>query len=483
MPTNEDDWFDMTIELDSNFGVDPFLIYQDDSPAWGTAHESILLFFGMAFDCVRQADGNKNSVYWKMAEQLLLFPEPPEFCLGVSEKSPFGSGSGEALQKEMLETIALALSRGRNSIPHMEYLDVLAGGIGLDRMGDMTCNILKRYFVQYTQGICARHEIPTQSILLHNADWDAESREWISKKERLPINPAYAAKRLPILLVPEAFIRDIPVASADGFWSFAAALADLRTRFNIDLSKNATRQMKAALARQSFPLVDDYFEKLEHERHDSYPIDDDPHRLLNPGQTATKLLADFPDVTIPEEQSAVPRFVEGLVESFVYSIEQKGIWRSLWYKDRGLPEANAQRLFYLTAVNFCRHHGVTVSPEHNAGRGPVDFVFGKKWKDRALVELKLVRNTAFWDGIMKQVPAYAKAEEIHSAFFMGIAYTDEEMGAASREMIEKAAALASEKNGITIQPLVIDARRKVSASKERMTPDERAALQAALKSE
>jgi hypothetical protein len=50
-----------------------------------------------------------------------------------------------------------------------------------------------------------------------------------------------------------------------------------------------------------------------------------------------------------------------------------------------------------------------------------------------------VRNSAFWDGIIKQVPAYTRAEEIHAAFFVGVAYTDEEMAEASREKVEKAA--------------------------------------------
>ena len=155
--TNDDDWFDLTIELDSNFGVDPFLIYQDDSSQWNTAHDHILKFFAVVFDCVRRADENKKSLYWKTAEQLLLFPEPAEFCLGVSEKSPFGAGSGEVLQRDMLESISVALAHGKESIPHMEYIDVLAGGLGLDRIGDMTCNILKSYFILYAGDRDPRH--------------------------------------------------------------------------------------------------------------------------------------------------------------------------------------------------------------------------------------------------------------------------------------------------------------------------------------
>ena len=477
--TNDDDWFDLTIELDSYFGVDPFLIYQDDSSRWVAAHDHILKFFAVVFDCVRRAGGDKDALYWKIAEQLLLFPEPAEFCLGVSAKSPFGAGAGEGLQKDMLESISVALAHGKDSIPHMEYIDVLAGGLGLDRISDMTCNILKSYFIKYTQDVCRRHGIPMTNLLVHNADWSADDYEWVSKRVELPMNPVYAKHRLPILLTPEVFIRDIPVASADGFISYASGAADLRRRFNINLSRHVPRHLKAQMARASFTLIDEYFTKLEDKRWDAYPLEDDPHRRLNPGQTGAALLSEYPAATIPTTKSQVPSFVAALVKNFAYCIEQKGIWRSLWYKNRGLAEANVQRLFYLTAINFCRQNDIVVTPESSAGRGPVDFVFGKRWKDRALVELKLVRNSAFWDGIMKQVPAYTRAEEIHAAFFVGVAYTDEEMAAASREKVEKAAALASEKNGITITPLMIDARRKVSASKERMTPAERAELRAA----
>jgi hypothetical protein len=477
--TNDDDWFDLTIEMDSNFGVDPFLIYQDDTSRWNTAHDHILKFFAVVFDCIRRARGDKNSLYWKIAEQLLLFPEPAEFCLGVSAKSPFGSGAGEGLQKDMLDSISVALAHGKDSIPHMEYIDVLAGGLGLDHIGDMTCNILKSYFIKYTQDVCRRHDIPMTKLLVHNADWSADDYEWMSKRVELPINPAYAKLRLPILLTPEVFIRDIPVASADGFVNYASAGADLRRRFNINLSRHVPRHLKAQVARANFDLIDQYFTKLEDRRWDAYALEDDPRRRLNPDQTGAALLSEYPVATIPTTQGEVPSFVASLVKNFSHCIEQKGIWRSLWYKNRGLAEAHVQRLFYLTAINFCRQNDILVTPESSAGRGPVDFVFGKKWKDRALVELKLVRNSAFWDGIMKQVPAYTRAEEIHAAFFVGVAYTDEEMAAASREKVEKAAALASEKNGITITPLIIDARRKVSASKERMTPAERAELRAA----
>ena len=77
---------------------------------------------------------------------------------------------------------------------------------------------------------------------------------------------------------------------------------------------------------------------------------------------------------------------------------------------------------------------------------------------------------------MKQVPTYARAEEIKSGFFVGIAYTDEELSAASKSKVHRAAALVSEKIGVEVKPLIIDARRKPSASKVRMNAEERSEL-------
>lgn len=478
IPNDDDDWFDTNLDIDSNLCVDPFLIYQDDSDEWGRAHDHILSFFAMVFDCVRQARGNRDSLPWRVAKNLLLFPEPAEFCLGVAASSPLGSGSGPGLQKEMLDSIAAALGHGLDRIPHLEYLAILAGGIGYDRISDIACNILKSYFIRYTQDVCRRHGIPMTKVTVKNADWSAEHYYWIERKIELPINPMVSRRLLPILLTPEAFIRVIPVATADGFWSYAQGAAELRDRFNFDVSRNAPRHLRARLARTNMSLVDTYFTSLEQGRHEPYSLTDDPRRRLNPELTSGRVLAEYPQAALPAGQEGIPEFVVSLVENFAYCIESKGIWKTLWYKGTSREEKMVQWLFHAMVVMYCRQNNIAVSPESDAGRGPVDFTFSQGWKDRALAELKLVSNTAFWDGIMKQVPTYARAEEIHSAFFVGVAYTDAELSAASKSMVERAAALASEKNKIEIKPLIIDARRQPSASKVRMTAPERDEMRA-----
>jgi len=472
---NEDDWFDAVLNVDSNLCVDPFLIYQEDTPFWSGAHAHILEFFAMTFDCIRRAKGDRTSLPWRMAKNLMLFPEPAEFCLGVAASSPLGSGSGPGLQKEMLESISAALGHGMENVPHMEYLAILAGGIGYDRISDMTCNILKSYFIRYTQEICRKHRIPMSRVLVQNARWSSEHYYWVDARVDLPINPTITKKILPVLLTPEAFLRDIPVATEEKFWNYALDASELRDRFNFDISRNTPRFERARVARQNIEMVDRYFEALEHSRHDAYDLKQDPRRKLEPG-TKNVLTADFPKVPLPASQDQVPAFVASLIENFAYCIENKGTWRTLWYKGESREEKMVQWLFYAMVVMYCRQNNVAITPESDAGRGPVDFTFAQGWRERALLELKLVRNTAFWDGLIKQTPTYAKAEEISTAFFVGIAYTDGEMSTASQSMIQRAAAIVSEEIGIEVKPLVIDARRKPSASKLRMTPEERGRL-------
>jgi len=43
---------------------------------------------------------------------------------------------------------------------------------------------------------------------------------------------------------------------------------------------------------------------------------------------------------------------------------------------------------------------------------------------RALLELKLARNTKFWDGLTKQLPKYLEAEDVQIGYFIVIMFND-----------------------------------------------------------
>ncbi|MCH6161045.1 hypothetical protein [Streptomyces marispadix] len=99
--------------------------------------------------------------------------------------------------------------------------------------------------------------------------------------------------------------------------------------------------------------------------------------------------------------------------------------------------------------------------------GPVDFKFSRGWSARALVEIKLARSSRFWDGVLAQLPRYQVAEEVKRGIYVAIAYTDDELVPEFREKVKKAAAVASKASGANITSILIDARRKESASRAR----------------
>jgi hypothetical protein len=466
--TSGDDWYDTFMPADTKLFVDPFLIWEQTEGRWATAHDHLIDFFEMVFDLVKESKGNTSSVSWRQAKKLLLFPEPFEFCLGVAEGSPMGIGSGAGLQQEMLEGVKVATGLGMSRIAHMEMLNLFQGGMGVDRLSDMTCNILKSYFISYTQDICRRHRVPMRQFEVANASWNKEHCRWVTKECELPVNPFIGR---PLILTPSKFLRRIPVATPDGFWTWAwSTMSDeLRGDLTFDIARNVERRQKAKLARENPDVAALYLKDLEDQPKPPYPIDDDPDMLVHWYEAGASMAEKSPLTFVPQGETDFERFIETTVECFRHSIEDQDGWQILWGEKSGREERISQALFRSSVIHYCRANDIDLSGESDAGRGPVDFKFSRGWSARALVEIKLVRSHKFWDGVLAQLPQYQVAEEVKRGFYVAVAYTDDELSPRVREKVEKAAKIASDASGAKITAVLIDARKKESASKARNT--------------
>lgn len=475
---DSDDWYDTFLPADTNLAVDPFLIYEDKDPRWNSAHQSIVDFFGVIFHLIHQANGNNQSMAWKKAQALLLFPEPSEFCLGVAEGSPLGSGAGKELQQGMLDGIQAAVGLGIENISHMEMLALFQGGMGIDRISDSACNILKSDFIKYTQDVCNRHGVPMETFRVKNARWSDDLERWQEADVMLPLNP-FPKRRHPVLLVPQRFLRDIPVANANEFWRYAWRNHgdDLRNDFNWDIAQKVPRSVKARMARQRPRILQAYLSKLEEEQHDPYDMTRDPKLLVN-WYEAGEGIASRSDLSfIPESASEFGMFIKSVVEAYQHSVENQDGWYLLWAAGKPRPERAAQALFRSMVLHYCRANNIDLTGESNAGRGPVDFKFSQGWNARALVEVKLAKNSQFWDGILAQTPEYAIAEEVKIAIFVVIAFSDKDLEPDRTVRTREAGRIASELNSIQVDVVTIDARTKISASKKKMTREAREKLE------
>ena len=144
------------------------------------------------------------------------------------------------------------------------------------------------------------------------------------------------------------------------------------------------------------------------------------------------------------------------------AVEKNGVWKSLYDKNnKPLNESHARHFFYATAKLYCELCNIDITPESNAGQGPVDFKLSRG-SDKIVVEIKLTSGHVR-QGYEKQTRAYQESEEAKGSYYVVIQVTEKS------KPLEDIIKLSEEedKEGKT-HPIIItvDAREKLSASKK-----------------
>src|SRR6185312_15121107 len=157
----------------------------------------------------------------------------------------------------------------------------------------------------------------------------------------------------------------------------------------------------------------------------------------------------------------IRRLVHDTLAFFKQHVETGNLWEELWIGDKPKKERAAQLIYYAIADAYCHANDVDISPEANMGGGPIDFKFSQGYKARVLVELKRSSGTVK-HGYEKQLDIYKDASRTNFGIFVvmdfgGLGTKLRQIQAVRRRRLD-AGDQASE-------IIVIDARKKVSASK------------------
>jgi hypothetical protein len=467
--TVDDDWFDPTLGEDTQLYVDPFLIFLDKSSGWGNAHDTLMRFFINVIGLLNAAGDNEADPRFQKAKTLLLFKEPPEFCLGTSKGSIFGAGSNKGLQVGMLEGAREAIRLGLEDLRHFEELALFGEQIGADRISDITCDVLKPELIAYTQDVAKRHGIKLEKVNVGTAGWDESLMVWKPGLVDLPVNPIASAlkgRNIGVILVPERFLRRMPNIDPQDFWDFACSTeaTALRGDLNVEIGRRVHAAEVAKAARQHRRLLRAYLDKREAEPKPAYDVVEDPELVVHKGDFGSEIVQQFTMPT-PSNEDEFQAFVEKMIENFKFCVEQRGSWHLLWADGKPRAEKHVQYLFQATAVGMCQDHDVDMSPEANAGRGPVDFKMSKGWHMRALLEVKLAKSSTFRQNLKNQTPVYAKAEGCSRGYFIVIQFTDKDCDPTFMNDVDAMAEKVAEKEGIAFKVVFVDARPPLSASK------------------
>jgi len=275
-----------------------------------------------------------------------------------------------------------------------------------------------------------------------------------------------SSTKRPILLVPQRYLRALPTINPDDFWRYCYTNNNevLRQEYSYDISTNVPKEEIVKLARNHPEFRSSYIEHVENRPFESYDIEKDEKGLLRWYAETAHYCNRHPQRLPVHSQTDFLQIVELMIRQHKHYVEMNAGWKLLW-NDNGTSKSEkaAQLLFLGIIKHYCKANDIDVSPEPIIGRGPVDFKVSHGYSFRVLLELKLARNTKFWDGLRKQLPTYMEAEGIKHGYFIVVIFSDNDIDKLKgiRQAIQDV-----NSTGLVIQHFTVDARtEKPSASK------------------
>jgi hypothetical protein len=266
------------IGIDLPLGIDPFLLFKSRDPELRRLHQLVLEAFNAGIEAIRHGSSGE-------ARQLLDFPEVNAIGFGYSRDAKRGSGVGSYLAGLIIETLKGSPGLQERGIKHIEEMQLVSAGIGADRISDIAANILKKFFVDYTQRQCALWKIPLQSGVPVSHIYSPASYSWEDSYEDLPVSPING---MPILLVPRRIVRALPWINYDDFLrtEFTAYLEARRAsarragrRGNANLQTDPAPQTSGkteviTVTRSDIGLIDRYVRSREQRSNEAVPAFD-----------------------------------------------------------------------------------------------------------------------------------------------------------------------------------------------------------------
>lgn len=303
--------------------------------------------------------------------------------------------------------------------------------------------------------------------MVQNAYFDYKYKRWCYDECFLPVNPY--KKNSPILLLPKNFLNVLPEINSDDFSETIQLAERLRNDFNYEVDMNLDKEAIAQIAIENYDLVKEYIDIVEKREVKSF--DDLMKQTLRyEWYELSKNVANsnpFSFDSIVNEETFFEK-INRFVNYYKEFIEFHSGYKLLWNDTKNTPrsEEDVQLLFKGILDEHCRANNIDLTREVNQGRGPIDFRFSSGYSNRVLLEIKLAKNTKFWNGLKKQLPLYMNVDSCDKGIFLVIVYTDKD--AERIKNIQEVCHEVCQYHNVDIKIVSVDARpaNKESASKK-----------------
>lgn len=413
---------DPILGVDTRLFIDPTLLKRSKAPELKDSEERVFKYFS---DVLRVLSfvKSEDDAFWRKANNLLTFPEVNGLCIGYSSNGIAGRGMGAVKRSRLLDTMLNLVRAGASDPKIFELVGAFEEGIGPDLVSDMIATIIIDDLVAYTQRVSDQLGLPVEEFRFDRSRDPA----------LLPYN---RTSKQPIILVPKDVLRDLPVADtyADIFW-IARQNDALRDELNNliagswhDLTAaERKRHVKETFIRRP-DVLNQVLAAYEVDNGSAYDFENDRLGEVAWYRAAKKIVTEIP-LNIAIDDAPTPERIFEVVlticNQFKKLVEDNQLCKLLYDKDgRRKHESAAQLLFFGIAASYCEANDLALSPESDAGRGPVDFKIGTGFAGQMLVEVKLTSNSQLVHGFQKQLPIYQKAENAKRGVYLVIENDD-----------------------------------------------------------
>ncbi len=459
--------FNPTLDVDSPLFIDPFLLPHSKHKEFSEcAFEAYEGHFSEILRLLLLSEeiGDKA---WVGALSKFKFSEAKGMggtCLGYSKSSTdHGKAFGKIKSLRSLMWAYGVVKLGVKDPEMFSSLPLFEDGIGPDLISDMITNITLPCILKFNSRVLG--------LMKSELGVDVLTRQFTLKglPVALPENPH--ASGSPIILLADDVLKHLPLMDDPmGLRGIAEHNADLRGRvndhigevFKIRYKKDKERISAQAMATaQAFQAFLDLLKQSEKEPYNLYR---DPQGLV----VWSTLAADYAAVnqlkiTDDPKLSRLDRIdavCQAIIKQFTRAVETQRMWRVFYVDQEPRPERFAQLLFLAIATAYCVANDLDISPESDAGAGPVDFKFSSG-SDKVVVEIKLSTNSSVVKGYEKQLKAYMAAEDTSRGHYVLIDVG--KIGTAWKRLQQIANKDMNFKKTRTLH--LVDGTYKVSASK------------------
>ena len=193
-PQAELDFVDVDVSRDTRLFVDPYAIEIRDDAFADELKRYIVSFFQTLLNATKSNDRAK------LVSLTSHLGEPPDTFLGLSRGSP-GRGVGRGQADQIIGALRGSRAVRTGQLSDLAEAELFIEGISSDKLSDLTTNVLRTPFYDYTRDQCELLGLATTKVAAPAA-WNPGTLRWEAKYVDLPV---VAGKR--VLMIPKILVR------------------------------------------------------------------------------------------------------------------------------------------------------------------------------------------------------------------------------------------------------------------------------------